>query len=53
MYYTKNGKIPDECWYHDPKISDNKFWTVAMHLINNNIIPPEKWCYNPDINNRG
>ena len=39
-----NMDIPKE-WHHDSLIHNNNNITVAIYLLNNNIIPSKEWCY--------
>ena len=40
MKLVQNGKIPDECWNHDPFLENNKHETVAFMFAKGAHIPP-------------
>ena len=43
------GIIPPKQWHHNPEITTNGGWTVAMFLAWNKIIPPKEWYHDPNM----
>ena len=39
--------LPPKQWFHNPQRKNKLRKTVAVILIENGIIPPIEWCYDP------
>lgn len=49
MWLAERKVIPPPEWHHEPTLTDNNGYTVALYLADNHIIPPAEWHHDADI----
>lgn len=49
MILADKGITPPKEWHHNPTLSDEWGYTVAMTLSSKGITPPKEWLHDPTL----